>query len=138
MNPVIVRIMAVVGIIIGFVFMGLLYGYNEQLYASLSPHCNINSERVVTVRDTDNTANNFDLTQNGTTSTLCSPPAHAVGGAVANYAPASTARWETPNGTAVTVVTSSSVATAIQPTTALVTTNIITGGRWEAQIGLEG
>ena len=38
MNPVMTRIMAVVGIIIGFVFMGLLYGYNEQLYSSLSAH----------------------------------------------------------------------------------------------------
>ncbi len=68
MNPVMVRIMAVVGIIIGFVFMGLLYGYNEQLYASLSPHCDINSERVVTLRLPARTSTNFNLTGGGTTS----------------------------------------------------------------------
>ena len=67
MNPVMIRIMAVVGIIIGFVFMGLLYGYNEQLYASLSDHCNINSERVITLRLPANTSTNFNLTS-GTSS----------------------------------------------------------------------
>ena len=46
MSPVMVRILAVVGIIISFVFMGLLYGYNEQLYASLNAHCDISGERV--------------------------------------------------------------------------------------------
>ena len=69
MNPVMIRIMAVVGIIIGFVFMGLLYGYNEQLYASLSNHCNINSERVITLRLPTNTSTNFALT--GGTSAAC-------------------------------------------------------------------
>ena len=69
MNPVMIRIMAVVGIIIGFVFMGLLYGYNEQLYASLSDHCDINSERVRTLRLPDRTSTNFNLT--GGTSNSC-------------------------------------------------------------------
>ena len=77
MNPVMIRIMAVVGIIIGFVFMGLLYGYNEQLYASLSDHCDIDSERVITLRWGANTDAHFSLSDGN--STTCSFAANALG-----------------------------------------------------------
>ena len=126
MNPVMIRIMAVVGIIIGFVFMGLLYGYNEQLYASLSPHCNINSERVITVRASDNSEISVNLVNNNGD---CQAPVRA---ATSTYTPSSGARWETPNGSVVTglstIGTNGSIASAAT----------ITGGEWEGQISLGG
>ena len=65
MQGVMTRILAVVAIIISFVFMGLLYGFNEQLYASLNAHCEFGGERVITLRFAELPATNFPLTQAG-------------------------------------------------------------------------
>ena len=151
MNPVMIRIMAVVGIIIGFVFMGLLYGYNEQLYASLSPHCNIDSERVITLRWAANTNTNFDLTDG--TGTTCTYTAlsytgadiaaanaalvTALPGATPPAAPADNATYsvnfQTPNGTpiAITLTWDDGADTWSTETASI-------AGQWNAQIGLGG
>ena len=131
MNPVMIRIMAVVGIIIGFVFMGLLYGYNEQLYASLSAHCDINSERVITVRASDNSAFNFNLVGDGN---ACDSPSSLSRptGYTASTSPAAT--WETPNGTTLSWATAT-----FAPGEATLSTDVaVTGGEWNSQIGLGG
>ena len=125
MNPVMIRIMAVVGIIIGFVFMGLLYGYNEQLYASLSAHCDIASERVITIRASDNSAFNFNLVQDGTG---CQPPTSVT--LLSGYTATSGAHWETPNGSRVPGLSGAPAAIA--------SAQDITGGVWNAQVGLGG
>ena len=126
MNPVMIRIMAVVGIIIGFVFMGLLYGYNEQLYASLSPHCNIDSERVITVRASDNSSLNFNLIQTPSATTCTTGTVSTVSG----YSASSGAYWETPNGSRLPGLSAA-------PNNTLSAT-VITGSVWNAQIGLGG
>ncbi len=141
MNPVMVRIMAVVGIIIGFVFMGLLYGYNEQLYASLSPHCDINSERVITLRYATNTATNFNLVAGS--GTACAGPNSSTLFTAAQLpgvtlaAGAQTIDFETPNGTTVRVTGTTPSGAATWGTDA--TNNSISPtGTWNAQIGLGG
>ena len=130
MNPVMIRIMAVVGIIIGFVFMGLLYGYNEQLYASLSPHCNINSERVITVRASDSSALNFKLEADGSG---CQSPASVS--VPSGYSPAADAHWETPNGTTISGLTAPASGSN---GTLTMSARTLTGDTWNAQIGLGG
>ena len=131
MNPVMTRIMAVVGIIIGFVFMGLLYGYNEQLYAALSNHCNINSERVITVRASNDTDNNFRLVSNTTNAARCSPS--ATPSAVPT---GDDAQWESANGTKIDFL--SAVNTAVPIATPPVATYWVDGGTWESAPGLGG
>ena len=131
MNPVMIRIMAVVGIIIGFVFMGLLYGYNEQLYAALSPHCNINSERVITVRASDNTGLNFNLVKASSGSNCVTPATTAINTPTPAYSPTTGAYWETPNGSRIPGLTAT-------PTASISAATVVTGGVWNAQIGLGG
>ena len=153
MNPVMIRIMAVVGIIIGFVFMGLLYGYNEQLYASLSDHCNINSERVKVVRWGANTATNFEFTAgtSGTSGTctytaLTFPGTSAaaadtaintalpgLSSAFVNTSTPKTVNFETPNGSNVAVSFSFASNTWTSGTSLAVP-----NGGWEEAPGLGG
>ena len=144
MNPVMIRIMAVVGIIIGFVFMGLLYGYNEQLYASLSNHCEINSERVRTLRLPSNTAINFNLAEGtgngagGAGTTICkvaddvsfTPNELGISGT------ATSVTFETPNGTDIDISGFTAQATLGSDITDFDDQTV--SGNWEDQIGLGG
>ena len=134
MNPVMIRIMAVVGIIIGFVFMGLLYGYNEQLYASLSDHCDINSERVRTLRYPTNTSANFNLVRTSG-QTTCSVPSSTTFDhedlGLADNTTATAVTFETPNGTEISLTMANSSGT-------ITVSGAISGSEWETQIGLGG
>lgn len=127
MSGVMTRILAVVSIIISFVLMSLLYGYNEQLYAALQAHCEVGGERVRTVRSSTNNTFNFNLIASGN---LCKGPATYPTDPNPGLTTADS-RWVTPNGT----VLNWSAANTPASTTATAT---ISAGEWHTALGLGG
>lgn len=127
MSGVMTRILAVVSIIISFVSMSLLYGYNEQLYATLQAHCEVGGERVRTVRSSTNNTFNFNLIASGN---LCKGPATYPTDPNSGLTTADS-RWVTPNGT----VLNWSVANTPASTAATATIN---AGEWHTALGLGG
>lgn len=128
MSGVMTRILAVVSIIISFVFMSLLYGYNEQLYAALQAHCEVGGERVRTVRSSTNNAFNFNLISNG--SGLCKGPATYPTDPNSGLTTADS-RWLTPNGTVLNWSASNTPKTTAAAAT-------IAAGTWHTALGLGG
>ena len=135
MQGVMTRILAIVAIIISFVFMGLLYGFNEQLYASLNAHCEFGGERVITLRYAERPETNFPLSASGSNCVIASSVgdglfstftfADTVGGdttstafpgidfpGTSNDDPFNVTGMETPSGTKVTISVTPTVSAA--------------------------
>ena len=122
MQGVMTRILAIVAIIISFVFMGLLYGFNEQLYASLNAHCEFGGERVITLRYAERPETNIQLSADGDNCAIANSETTGIGATDQTTFKArfpgittvpSTIDFETPSGTKVVLTPTFSAGWAL-------------------------